>query len=110
MQVLFTKLAPLIKGQQHKKAVRTIDSSELSCVCWQVEQSNWVIAKLLIWPAVLKLQPGDQDAVKCKVAVLLEGSSFQEALDYINALPANNFQFEQVAVFLKLLCNTVNDM
>jgi len=23
----------LIKGQQHKKAVRTIDSSELSCVC-----------------------------------------------------------------------------
>jgi len=33
VQALFTKLAPLIKGQQHKKAVRTIDSSELSCVC-----------------------------------------------------------------------------
>ena len=110
VQALFTKLAPLIKGQQHKKAVRTIDSSELSCVCWQVEQSNWVIAKLLIWPAVLKLQPGDQDAVKCKVAVLLEGSSFQEAWDYINTLPANSFQFEQVAVFLKLVCRTVNDM
>lgn len=28
LQALFTKLAPLIKGQQHKKAVRTIDSSE----------------------------------------------------------------------------------
>ena len=28
VQALFTKLAPLIKGQQHKKAVRTLDSSE----------------------------------------------------------------------------------
>ncbi len=110
VQALFTKLAPLIKGQQHKKAVRTIDSSEFSYVCWQLEQSKRVITQLFIWPAVLKLQPGDQDAVKCKVAVLLEGSSFQEAWDYINALPANSFQFEQVAVFLKLVCRTVNDM
>jgi hypothetical protein len=79
-------------------------------VCWQLEQSKRVITQLFIWPAVLKLQPGDQDAVKCKVAVLLEGSSFQEAWDYINTLPANSFQFEQVAVFLKLVCRTVNDM
>ncbi|KAL0035714.1 hypothetical protein WJX79_010267 [Trebouxia sp. C0005] len=77
VQALFTKLAPLIKGQQHKKAVRTIDS-------------------------ILKLQPGDQDAVKCKVAVLLEGSSFQEALEYINALPANSFQFEQAYALYRL--------
>lgn len=77
VQALFTKLAPLIKGQQHKKAVRTIDS-------------------------ILKLQPGDEDAVKCKVAVLLEGSSFQEALDYINALPANSFQFEQAYALYRL--------
>ena len=102
VQALFTKLAPLIKGQQHKKAVRTIDSSELSYVCWQVQQSSCVFTQLFIWPAVLKLQPGDQDAVKCKVAVLLEGSSFQEALDYIHALPANSFQFEQVAVFFEI--------
>ena len=33
VQALFTKLAPLIKGQQHKKAVRTLDSSELSDAC-----------------------------------------------------------------------------
>lgn len=30
VQALFTKLAPLIKGQQHKKAVRTLDSSMLA--------------------------------------------------------------------------------
>ena len=28
VQGLFTKLAPQIKGQQHKKAVRTLDSSK----------------------------------------------------------------------------------
>ena len=47
--------------------------------------------------AVLKLQPADQDAVKCKVAVLLEGATFQEALDYIAKLgDATSFAFEQV--------------
>ncbi|KAL0050970.1 hypothetical protein WJX82_011356 [Trebouxia sp. C0006] len=70
-------LTESLEGQQHKKAVRTIDS-------------------------ILKLQPGDQDAVKCKVAVLLEGSSFQEALDYIHALPANSFQFEQAYALYRL--------
>ena len=28
LQQLFTQLAPLIKGQQHKKAVRKIDASK----------------------------------------------------------------------------------
>ena len=28
VQALFTKLAPLIKGQQHKKAIKTLDSSK----------------------------------------------------------------------------------
>ena len=49
-----------------------------------------------ILPVVLKLQPADQDAVKCKVAVLLEGSLFQEALDYIHSIGGDSFQFEQV--------------
>ena len=47
--------------------------------------------------AVLKLQPADQDAVKCKLAVLLEGATFQEALDYIAKLgDATAFAFEKV--------------
>lgn len=40
VQALFTKLAPLIKGQQHKKAVRTIDSSELSCVVGKLNRAT----------------------------------------------------------------------
>lgn len=47
--------------------------------------------------AVLKLQPADQDAVKCKVAVLLEGATFQEALEYIAKLgDETSFAFEKV--------------
>ena len=96
-QALFTKLAPLIKGQQHKKAVRTIDSSKVFA------QANRPVSQptrcttqscLLV---VLKLQPTDEDAIKCKVAVLLEGQNFQEALDYINSLQDNVFHFEQVS-------------
>ena len=51
-----------------------------------------------MWLAVLKLQPADQDAIRCKVAVLLEGSNFQEALEYIHTLQDNSFRFEQVNV------------
>ena len=46
--------------------------------------------------AVLKLQPADQDAIKCKVAVLLEGGLFDEALEYISSTKSNSFQFEEV--------------
>ncbi|KAL3136436.1 Signal recognition particle core component, variant 2 [Trebouxia sp. C0009 RCD-2024] len=77
VQTLFTKLAPLIKGQQHKKAIKTLDS-------------------------ILKLQPADEDAIKCKVAVLLEGSLFQEALDYISSTKNNSFQFEQAYAMYRL--------
>ena len=55
-------------------------------------------------PAVLKLQPADQDAIKCKVAVLLEGASFQEALDYTAKLgDKQTFAFEEVTMQLLLL-------
>ena len=32
VQAQFTKLAPLIKGQQHKKAVKVLDASEFEVV------------------------------------------------------------------------------
>lgn len=51
----------------------------------------------LVPHAVLKLQPGDQDAIKCKVAVLLEASSFEEAAAYITTLGTDSsFAFEKV--------------
>ena len=48
--------------------------------------------------AVLKVSPGEKDAVVCKAVILIELSRFEEAIEHIEEHAANfkDFSFEKV--------------
>ena len=71
----------------------------MACICLLVLLVNtaWHSLSSVLCGAVLKLAPGDKDAVHSKVAVLIELGRFDEALQAIAACPAAaEIAFEKV--------------
>ncbi len=98
LEVLFEKLNQCIKNQQHKKALKACDESETPLHYQPSDPSVLVAAyatawaALLIFPgcccgAVLAISPGDEDALRCKVAAYMQLSEFELALALIAKPP-----------------------
>lgn len=47
------------------------------------------------------MQPGDEDAIKCKVVCLIKLEQFSEAISFLDATPSNNLSFEKAYCFYK---------
>jgi hypothetical protein len=112
LKSLFTKLDTALKSQTGslKKSLKLIDSSERQDADMLGQETYafaaHVIAVLqrLVTSAVLALAPGDADALKCRVVVLIQYDEFQQALDAIaaDAAIADDLLFEKVGNTLLL--------
>lgn len=107
LEGLFTRLDLQLKNSQFKKALKLVDESEPKCP-YISQDSQWervlstygrMVIVCVCACAVLKLSPGDKDAVRSKVVALIELSRFDKAVEVINSsILANDLAFEKVSL------------
>ncbi len=97
MSVLINRLDTHLKSGRHKKALKTAEEGMLITAV----EGAWVMVvapgaqprlptrtqphHLLHYPAVLNVDPSDEDVRRCKVVLLLELNRFADALAAISA-------------------------
>ena len=111
LEGLYSRLDAQLKGGQYKKALKSSDDSEylqsfgihrcclqsFHAVCCTYLSAGYA-KKMTSVAAVLKLSPGQKDAVACKAVTLIELSRFEEAVEHIDEHAADfkELSFEKV--------------